>query len=234
MGLGYGAGAGAFIVILLLLLDLTVFFALCGYWYTRHKHFSNVRKRTVLVLLALSSILPLLAVSTSLSMLYQNYRSDQAERKIQAQQIQQLSQDITFGEIVIPQGSWINRDGSVDFPLESLKDDPRLGLQSVRFKQAIKIAGIQSRAFAVHHDLVLELAEDVQLNIAGQQSYCPKGWLLQLARPTDLAGDVHYQSNFAWFQPSQWQIELCFDAGQNGVMVLARDQQGVFVLNRDI
>ncbi|AYO54000.1 hypothetical protein [Acinetobacter wuhouensis] len=230
MGLGYGAGAGGVIVLFLTFINVLVIFAIWGGWkyYRRGKgttsRFADTMVKGLLVLL---SVFPILVVISWCMIWVSDISTDRARFNIVKKQNVQLEIALPYGEIILPKGTWVNRDGDSEHDIELLPNDARIGLSRAYFPQPVKLGQYSAQAFELHRELLIEVAQDYQFEAKGTQWNCPKGWILQLAYTEKLPENYRYQQNYTWFKPSQWQAVGCFDAGEGGLLILALDGDGL-------
>ncbi|WP_180088179.1 hypothetical protein [Acinetobacter sp. YH12219] len=220
MGLGYGVGAGGFLIICFAILVLFIVIAIWLSWNNWYKKQKNRPYKVNAVLkIGLSGVLffPLFVAVTLGLFVISDLSSDYAEWQHQKKIHIQLQEPLNFGEVVLPEGTWINRSFETDYTLEQMTDI-RQGLTSARFPQPIQIAGFDVIAFELHRHLLLELAHDQTVMMNNQKVICPAGWLLELGGSGYPSTAQRYSLNFDWFTPSRWQPINCFDG--EGIIVL--------------
>lgn len=220
MGLGYGAGAGVFLIICFAILVLFIVIAIWLSWNNWYKKQKNRPYKVNAVLkIGLSGVLffPLFVAVTLGLFVISDLSSDYAEWQHQKKIHIQLQEPLNFGEVVLPEGTWINRSFETDYTLEQMTDI-RQGLTSARFPQPIQIAGFDVIAFELHRHLLLELVHDQTVMMNNQKEICPAGWLLELGGAGYPSTAQRYSLNFDWFTPSRWQPINCFDG--EGIIVL--------------
>ncbi|WP_168377721.1 MULTISPECIES: hypothetical protein [Acinetobacter] len=220
MGLGYGAGAGGFLIICFAILVLFIVIAIWLSWNNWYKKQKNrPYKVNAALKIGLSGVLffPLFVAVTLGLFVISDLISDYAELQHQKKIHIQLQEPLNFGEVVLPEGTWINRSFETDYTLEQMTDI-RQGLTSARFPQPIQIAGFDVIAFELHRHLLLELAHDQTVMMNNQKVICPAGWLLELGGAGYPSTAQRYSLNFDWFTPSRWQPINCFDG--EGIIVL--------------
>ncbi|MGE8684216.1 MAG: hypothetical protein ACN6OV_06990 [Acinetobacter sp.] len=128
MGLGYGAGAIAFIIICFsVLLVILVIPAWLGWnaWQKKQQKLSKYHpKLDKTVKWGLSTLLffPIFVLLSYAEIAFSNHQSDRAYQKYMAQIIIQLKEPLAYGEVVLPVGTWINRDFGVGYTVESMSD----------------------------------------------------------------------------------------------------------------
>lgn len=220
MGLGYGAGAGGFLIICFAILVLFIVIAMWLSWNNWYKKQKNRPYKVNAVLkIGLSGVLffPLFVAVTLGLFVISDLSSDYAEWQHQKKIHIQLQEPLNFGEVVLPEGTWINRSFETNYSLEQMTDI-RQGLTSARFPELIQIAGFDVIAFELDRHLLLELAHDHTVVINNQKEICPAGWLLELGGSGYPSTEQRYSLNFDWFTPSRWQPINCFDG--EGIIVL--------------
>ena len=220
MGLGYGAGAAGFLVICFAILVLLIVIAIWFSWNNWYKKQKNPQAKVNTALkIGLSSVLffPLFVVVTFGLIVISGLSSDYAERQYRKKIIIQLQEPLTFGEVLLPVGTWINRDFEVDYTVESMTDI-RQGLSSARFPHSFKLGQYDALAFQLHRNLLIELVHDEEVLIENEKQICPAGWLLELGGVGYPSTEQRYSLNFDWFTPSQWHPLNCFDG--EGIIVL--------------
>lgn len=228
MGLGYGAGAIAFIIICFsVLMVILLIPAWLGWnaWQSKQKKLNKYHpKLDKTVKWGLSSLLifPIFVLLSYGEIVFSNHQSDRAYQKYLAQIFIQLTHTLAYGELILPQGTWINRSFHTDYSVEQMTDI-RQGLTSARFPQPVQLAGFDVTAFELHHQLLLlELAHDQTIVINHQKEICPAGWLLQMTGVGYPSIEQRYSLNFDWFTPSKWQPIQCFD--NDGIIVLKLEE----------
>lgn len=227
MGLGYGAGAAGFIVLCFALFILI--FVIAGWFAWKRcklKH-SKLNHNTLNPWLDVSIksgllillVIPIFVAVTFVMLLISNYIADRAEHAYYRQIYIQLDHPLAFGEIELPQGTWINRDFDSQHSLEDMSDI-RQGLSAVHFPHRIKIADFEVKAFQLNGNLYLELDRDHHVMIDGEMQKCPAKWLLELSNQGSNLNNERYRLSFDWFKPSEWKAVNCFDGN---VIVLTID-----------
>lgn len=213
MGLGYGAGIAGFIVIGLAILMLVIGIAAWigwKYWKSKHKDIHPALDIGVKTGIVSVLMIPMFIAFTIAMILISNFLSNKAQQRYEAQLYKQLHDPLTFGEIVLPKGTWINREFDIEHSLEEMIDI-RQGLSSARFPLNVKLNQFDVVAFELNGNLYIELAYDHAVSIAGEMQTCPKGWLIELSNGGTNLNQYRYRTNFDWFRPSQWQPISCFD-----------------------
>lgn len=223
MGLGYGAGAIAFIIMCFSVLLVIFVIPAWLYWNAWQKKQQKLSKyhpkldKTVKWGLSTLLIFPIFVLLSYAEIAFSNHQSDRAYQEYMAQIIIQLKQPLVYGEVILPQGTWINRSFETNYSLEQMTDI-RQGLTSARFPELIQIAGFDVIAFELDRHLLLELAHDHTVMMNNQKEICPAGWLLELGGSGYPSTEQLYSLNFDWFTPSRWQPINCFDG--EGIIVL--------------
>lgn len=155
------------------------------------------------------------------------------ERYKESRQSFILAHDSQYGELIIPEGSLVNRND----PFDSGKSDEPFslrGLKAVRFSHPVKIAGIWATAVDVNQR-ELELAEDQYIGPIGYykldpktqqqtkwfvdkdqaKTFCPQGAIAKMEVPS-IAYDAEKEFGkpepdgmYARFRPSEWSVKDC-------------------------
>lgn len=213
MGLGYGAGAAGFIVTCFAILILIMVIASwIGWQHCKSKHTDIHPTLDISVKASLFSVLmiPMFVAFTFVMIFISNFSSNRAQQRYEQQLYLQLDHPFTFGEIVLPKGTWINREFDKDHSLEQMVDI-RQGLRAARFSSKMKVAQFEATAFELNGNLYVELAHDHKVRIEGKIQTCPTGWLIELSDRGMNLNQYRYDLDFDWFKPSQWKPISCFD-----------------------
>ncbi len=227
MGLGYGAGAAGAIIILLSILNFLLAVALwlgSIYWRRKRKAAYPKSDRLIKIILIILSILPITTTIALIEITIQNYFTNQQRQRETEERFQQLSTPLQYGELLMPSGTWVNREGPYS---ELSQSDISYGIKSARFPTAVPIAEILANAFSLHNSLIIELAHDYTLNNGDELRECPAGSVLQFDMPEGFSTSDVSQTNFDWFTPSQWKPASCFDQGLSGIIVLMLGEYGI-------
>ena len=142
-----------------------------------------------------------------------------------------LPHDVLYGELLIPAGSLINRVDPFDKG-EPVRPVALHGLESIRFVQPVRIAGVWARALQVQ-PLRLELAEDASVGPVYRYDDASRTWVLNQVAPAlqcrkgqravyqvphiayDLQAEVGKPAPdgpWARFRPSEWMFRTCENA----------------------
>lgn len=232
--MGAAAAAGGFIIVLFIaILGLIIFL---GLWRYRKRYMQRDKGQSAMTLGIINAfmvitIIPIVMLVFSLIIInIEDYWQQKARAESDQKKYHMIDNSLTFGELVIPKGSWINHRIPQKYALHEFTDIRR-SLSKARFSEPVFIKDIPIAAFEfTHNGIIVELAKAYHYQDQDGEHSCQQGWVMMLDYPEGIHRNQQYEDvGFDWFQPSQWNINHCFETS-NGVMVVAINQYGLYVL----
>lgn len=232
--MGAAAVAGGFIIILLI--ALIGFIIFIGLWSYRRRYLRSA-SRSKITLLFLNSLMVLMIAPAAMLMLssilikIDNIFIEKSRIEATKMRYISLKSPLSFGEIIIPKGSWVNLDTPLELPITELADI-RQGVATIRFSKTIDIAGYSVAAMEIVNDkLYLEMAKDMTYQVLGETKYCPQGWILKITPPDSNRMASRYEDQIgSWFTPSLWNADHCYQTAAAIIVLAVNDEYGVYTL----
>lgn len=233
--MGAAAVAGGFIIIILVaLIGLMIFI---GLWIYRRRYLRNSPKSKMTLLLLNTSMVITITPGVMLiwSLIWvkiDNIFIEKSRLEAEKRRYIQLESPLSFGEIIIPQDSWVNLDTPLKLPIEELTDI-RQGITKVRFSTTMDIIGFSAAAMEiVNEKLYLEMAEDMNYQVSGETRSCPQGWILKITPSENSRMTSRYEDQTgSWFTPSQWSADSCYQTTAAIIVLAVNDEYGVYALD---